>query len=187
MSYRFPVPRHRGLTKASQIITDHQTSVGINNIILHALVVRISFNDGHTEEFYTKLHDDNTIEIDIPEDRLNMLDNIEVGPKIRQFIDWLTSKSELIPNTITVINDLELVPVSTITTVLVDASNNNVSITLPVPSPTHIINVKRIDKTKHAVVVLPNTGTIDGQSELRINQQYESFQIAADSNNYYIT
>ncbi len=66
------------------------SSEELANIILHAIVVRLAYKDDHTEEFYPKLIQQ-LYEIDIPQDRLDALTtNIEVGPKIQQFIDWLT-------------------------------------------------------------------------------------------------
>lgn len=92
MKYNVPVPRSRN-SRASNVIS--KQSVGninydIANIILHAIVVRLAYTDESTEEFYPRLIQ-KLYEIDIPQERLDELtNNIEVGPKIQQFIDWLT-------------------------------------------------------------------------------------------------
>lgn len=92
MKYDFKVPGPR--SKISKQSVNSQTAPELNyemaNLILHALVVRLAYNDDRTEEFYPKLIS-KLYEIDIPQERLdNLTQNIEVGPKIQQFIDWLT-------------------------------------------------------------------------------------------------
>lgn len=189
MKYKFHIPRSRGTVVAAaepQLLNIPAVSTVVKDIILHALVVRIAYTDGHTEEFYTKLQSDGVLEIDIPQDRLDLLDNVTIGPKIQQFIDWLTQRLEVAPTTITVEESGILGVSSSFTTVLIDASSGPINLTLPSPSPIDIINIKRIDGSIYGVRILPPSGTIDGEPYLDINIQNESYQLAADNTNYYI-
>ena len=101
MKYNVKIPHSRGLSKqidvdisAQTVIPDAGSGISINDIVLHALIVRIAYDDGHTEEFLTA-YNNGHIEIDIPQDRLDVLDEVVIGPKIRQYIDWLVRRNEL--------------------------------------------------------------------------------------------
>ena len=190
MKYKFDIPRSRGTTNdyiLPQLLNIPHSDTVVKDVILHALIVRIAYTDGHTEEFYTKLGPDGTLEIDISDDRLDLLCNITIGPKIEQFIDWLIRRSTLIPSTVTITEDGTLTVNSSFTTVLIVASNGPINLILPIPSSMNIINVKRIDDSAYGVKIFPPFGTIDGDSFLEINIKNESYQLASDDTNYYIT
>jgi len=91
MKYDFKVPGPRSkISKSSSKQSVTPLDYEMANLILHALIVRLAYNDDRTEEFYPKLIE-KLYEIDIPQERLdNLTTRIEVGPKIQQFIDWLT-------------------------------------------------------------------------------------------------
>jgi len=65
--------------------------VNIRDIVLHALIARIAYTDDITKEFLIRLNDADLLEVDIPRDRLAILiENVDIGPKLQDFIDWLT-------------------------------------------------------------------------------------------------
>jgi len=70
--------------------------------------------------------------------------------------------------------------------VLVDASSGNITITLPEPSKDIQVNVKKIDSSANVVTVVPNGGSIDGESSKEISTQYESYFFISDGTNWYI-
>jgi len=70
--------------------------------------------------------------------------------------------------------------------VLVDASSGNVTITLPEPSKATQVNVKKIDSSTNIVTVVPNGGSIDGETSKEISTQYESYLFISDGSNWYI-
>lgn len=92
MRYDIKVPRSRNIIAKESVSkqTVNEVSYEMANLILHALVVRLAYDDDRTEEFYPRLIE-KLYEIDIPQERLdNLTTQIEVGPKVQQFIDWLT-------------------------------------------------------------------------------------------------
>ena len=70
--------------------------------------------------------------------------------------------------------------------VLVDASSGDVTITLPEPSKATQVNIKKIDSSTNVVTVMPNGGSIDGETSKEISTQYESYLFISDGNNWYI-
>ena len=70
--------------------------------------------------------------------------------------------------------------------VLVDASSGNITITLPEPSKATQVNIKKIDSSTNVVTVVPNGGSIDGETSKEISTQYESYLFISDGTNWYI-
>ena len=70
--------------------------------------------------------------------------------------------------------------------VLVDASSGNITITLPEPSKATQVNIKKIDSSMNVVTVIPNGGSIDGETSKEISTQYESYLFISDGTNWYI-
>lgn len=71
--------------------------------------------------------------------------------------------------------------------VLADASGGGFTVTLPAPSTTLNVAVKKIDATTNAVTIAtPGTETIDGASQLSITGENYSRSIASDGSNYFI-
>ncbi len=92
MKYTFKIPGPRGMS-ASAITPQYipLPSENIRDLILHALIARIAYTDNSTEEFLIKLEDDHTLEVNISREKLDQLiGQIVVGPKVQDFIDWLT-------------------------------------------------------------------------------------------------
>ncbi len=82
--YRFAIPRPRGAVVPQSSPFDNIVAADtiIKDLILHAIIVRLAYTDGNTEEFRPQLLND-LFEIDIPQERLDLITNIEVGPKIQ--------------------------------------------------------------------------------------------------------
>lgn len=63
----------------------------IRNIILHALIARIAYTDDVTKEFLIRLYENQELEVDISRERLDeLIDEVTIGEKLQDFIDWLT-------------------------------------------------------------------------------------------------
>lgn len=202
MNYNIPIPRSRGTTTPQNYTSQSIPQIpSIKDIILHALIVRIAYTDNHNEEFYPKLNN-NTIELDIPQERLDKLQEISQGPKLTEFITWLIdSAAQPIYNrldnlenelanfisTITITNSTTLIPPSRITNILVDATEEHIILTLDEPSPDKIITIKRIDGSINNITINTTTGLIDGETSLLLNNRYSSIQLTSDGINYFIT
>lgn len=71
--------------------------------------------------------------------------------------------------------------------VLGDASGGAITITLPDPTETGIVTIKKIDSSSNAVeIATPNSETIDGDSSRTVTGQYVAREIVCDGTNYYI-
>lgn len=197
MRYKIPIPRSRGALAQTLLAPESVLPFAIpdivspgtivRDIILHALIVRIAYDDDHTEEFLTRLAEDGTLEIDIPQDRLDLLtSDVTLGLKLQQFIAWLTSRDALTPSTITMTASGTITDSRAILTVLLDASVGDLVVILPTPNKNQIINLKKIDSSGHKITVLPPSGTVDGEDSFTIVIQYESFQLASDGTNFFV-
>lgn len=75
-------------------------------------------------------------------------------------------------------------------TILVDASQKNVRIKLPLAAEAEgqILNLKRIDDDKKTTVIIDADGseTIDGASTIKLNCKYMSYTIQCDGSDWYI-
>jgi len=69
--------------------------------------------------------------------------------------------------------------------VLVDTVGGNVSITM-IETPKGKIIVKKTSADSNEVIVIPNTGTIDGNSYASLTTENESLSIITDTINFYI-
>lgn len=95
MKYTFTVPRPRGMIAEASVSPQYvpTPTTNIRDIILHALIARIAYTDDQTEEFLIRLQDDHTLDVTISRERLEQLINeVTVGTKVQDFIDWLTGK-----------------------------------------------------------------------------------------------
>lgn len=72
--------------------------------------------------------------------------------------------------------------------ILVDVSGGAFAITMPDPSTTGlVIDIKKIDSGLNIVTISPNGAeTFDGQSELKIFFQYDSYTLISDGTNWNI-
>jgi len=81
--------------KIAQQLPDSAT-----DIILHALIARVTYKNGNKLEFRTVFDKKtNTIELEVPENGLAVFDElqgIQQGPRFRQFIDWLIGRQSVI-------------------------------------------------------------------------------------------
>lgn len=98
--YNVPIPHSRGLgdpeIKAQGAVVGgssfDELDPEIRDVIIHAAICRIAFNSDENHEFYTKYNEDtNILDIDIPDDQLNELTKIQLGPKLEQYFSWLTN------------------------------------------------------------------------------------------------
>jgi len=70
--------------------------------------------------------------------------------------------------------------------VLVDASSQQVTVTLPTPKRGCWVVVKKIDSSTNYVIVDGAGATIDGSATLTISTQYESYILVSDGYDWYI-
>lgn len=71
--------------------------------------------------------------------------------------------------------------------VLGDASGGSFNVTLPSPSTTMHVTVKKTDSSTNAVTIAtPGSETIDGQSNVQITSQYVAYEIVSDGSNYFL-
>lgn len=98
--YKFSVPQARGLddpnefkAQASGGLTGFgDVDPNIRDVIIHAAICRIAFADDTNHEFHTVYDEEtNILDIDIPDDELNDLTRITLGPKIEKYFSWLTN------------------------------------------------------------------------------------------------
>jgi hypothetical protein len=79
-----------------------QPASTVRDLFLHALFARIAFTNNDTTEFRT-VYDPttNVIELDIPQEAINVLDQItgiQRGPNFKTFINWLIGSTTLTPS-----------------------------------------------------------------------------------------
>lgn len=102
--YNLPVPRSRGFTNLDEfdLATARALASADNNIdsndpnihdlIIHAAICRIAYADNNTEEFNTQYDPETRIvDCDIPDQLLDYLTRVEVGPKLEKYFSWLTN------------------------------------------------------------------------------------------------
>lgn len=71
--------------------------------------------------------------------------------------------------------------------VLADASDGELTVTLPTPESAASVVVKKIDSSANAVTIAtPGSETIDGDSSRTVTAQYVSREITSDGTDYYI-
>lgn len=123
MPYQVNVPHSRGI-RGNDLPSNpilQQGPDGVRDLILHALFARIALRDNSNVEFRTVFNQStNTIELDIPNELLPVLDEIlgmQRGPKFQAYIDWLIGRQAIIsevnvidPTTI----DKDFVPASSL-------------------------------------------------------------------------
>lgn len=149
----------------------------INDAILHALVVRVTYKDNTTQEFRPQLIQ-NQYEIDIPQSRLDDLTSIQVGPKIQQFIDWLTGfKIDQQSEKVIITSDDYQVTDNLITVICKDQLN----ITLPLLDIGSRCTIKNATNDKNVVI----TATID-QTLNPIVYPREAYSMICDGNEWHI-
>lgn len=94
----------RQVNSSQRQITNSQGQLlAVNDLILHALLVRIALNNDESAEFQTKYDPaTNTVDLDIPDGYIPFLDEItgmQRGPNLQAFINWLIGSGTLAPAT----------------------------------------------------------------------------------------
>lgn len=104
--YSIPIPRSRGMGDPEKLSADVVSALAsgggstsfegldsnIRDLIIHAAICRIAFKDDSNHEFYTQYDEDTQIvDIDIPDQLLDNLMRVEVGPKLERYFSWLTN------------------------------------------------------------------------------------------------
>jgi hypothetical protein len=128
-----------------------------------------------------------------PVEGMTRFNSDNVAVEIFNGSSWLTVQtqdSNVVNNLNTIISDYTVL--NTDYYILVNASSNNISITLP--SLTGLLSgstytFKRIDSSSNTVTILPNSEKltyVDGETSITIIKQYNSFTITTDSNNWFI-
>lgn len=102
--YNIPVPRSRGFNdleefdlataRALAVSTPggNESDPNVRDLIIHAAICRIAYDNNQTEEFNTQF-DQSTgiVDCDIPDELLDYLTRVEVGPKLEKYFSWLTN------------------------------------------------------------------------------------------------
>lgn len=93
-SYSFPIPRSRGFTNSNVVRVDTNTIVRdqkhIKDMFLHALFARIAASDNETWEFETTYNTETQcIELDIPEEFMQIIESTTKGDYFKRYISWL--------------------------------------------------------------------------------------------------
>ena len=70
--------------------------------------------------------------------------------------------------------------------ILVDASSNTVTVTLPAPSEGRVVRLKKIDTTTNSMVIDGAGATIDGAATRTTSVAYQSFLVQSDGTNWFI-
>ena len=187
MPYNFDIPNSRGFQDHQFIPQLVPDDYGIPNfikdIILHLFIVRIAYNDNHTEEFRT-IFQDGLLELDIDQARLDQITTtVAFGPKLDQFKDWLFNGQNTGSTIIVEQNYVVSSALPNNTILLVDAAAGNVSINLGSMFNSNTITVKKIDTTSNAVLF---NVQIDGENNPSIVTPYESFTIVKKSGLYFL-
>lgn len=101
MTYKVPIPRSRGplfgiLANTNQdLISGTYEEQSIRDIIIHAAICRIAGVDNSVFEFSTKYDPEtDTIDLEIPDDIINNLTSVNLGPNIGKYFGWLTNSIE---------------------------------------------------------------------------------------------
>ena len=67
----------------------------INDMFLHVLFARIAASSGQVAEFGSRYNaEENSIEIDVPENILEFIESVEIKEKMARYIAWLTRNSQ---------------------------------------------------------------------------------------------
>jgi len=105
VKYNFPVPRSRGLQNTNCDILINDKEICTRDIILYLLLGRIALTDDTTYEIETYFNTDlNTIEIEIPDHVLTMLERLGIGPNLQRYLNWLLSGMSIGDTDVTVGN-----------------------------------------------------------------------------------
>jgi len=94
--YDFPVPRSRGGVTNDCDVTESSKSSCTKDIIMHMLLARVATEGNETIEvapFFNALI--NALEIDVPEDILEAIESINIGPNLQRFMNWISSSGGL--------------------------------------------------------------------------------------------
>lgn len=94
--YDFEVPRPRGLISANDCpVSEEIKTYCVKDFILHMLLARVTTEGGDTVEFETIFNPVvNALEIDAPDEILEAIESINVGPNLQRFLDWLNNVSD---------------------------------------------------------------------------------------------
>lgn len=99
--YVVPLPHSRGKIRSADVVAAVEAPVidasltDINDMFLHVLFARIATSSGVNHEFGSSYSpEQNTLEIDVPDDILEFIENVEIRPKFQRYIAWLTQSSQ---------------------------------------------------------------------------------------------
>jgi len=89
--YNFEVPRPRGAQPINDCpVSESNKPACAKDIILHMLLARVATEGGETVELSTIFNPlINALDIDVPEDILQAVESIGVGPNLQRFLDWV--------------------------------------------------------------------------------------------------
>lgn len=94
-AYNFPVPKSRGLAAEACDVVINDKKVCTRDLILWILLGRYAGTDNVTHEFETIFNVDlNAIEIDVPDEILQQIETIGIGPNLQRYLTWLDPFSD---------------------------------------------------------------------------------------------
>lgn len=175
--------------------------LGVNDIIIHALHLRIALSDGQSIEFQTKYDKEtDTVELIIPDNLIeyfNQLTGIYKGQNFEAFINWLIGKDDIISDAVSEVNPgfYDVIQITTDTilnssheNILCDATGGSITITLPEPSSIagKQYTIKKIDNTGNNVIIDGGLTTIDNDNNKILPDQYNSVRIITDGNEWWV-
>lgn len=96
MPYIINIPHSRGFKCENlQPLETSKRSIDINDLFLHAFFARLADSSSKTHEFETKFCKEiNQIELDSSDELLDVLTDVDVGPKLRRFLNWLVGNDK---------------------------------------------------------------------------------------------
>lgn len=184
MNYNIPIPKSRGFTKqeiVSQVADAPITTQYVRDLVLHALLVRASYNNNDVREFRTTFEND-ILDVDIDQQSLDeIISTVSCGAKLNEFKRWLFSAPTEVINVNSDFSATSLT--SNRSLVLCDSSGGNILIDLTDLRPDFEIIIKKIDESVNAVNF---NQTIDNDTNFKIVKPYESITIVRSSGYFYI-
>lgn len=106
--YNFPVPRYRGITGRNDCpVSAGAKSSCVKDLVLPMLSARVATEGGDTIELETVFNPIlNALDIDVPDEILEALESINVGPNLQRFLDWLNGLSDAVFDSINVTGNI---------------------------------------------------------------------------------
>lgn len=155
-----------------------------NDFFLHTIMGRVAGNNGATHELNTYYDQESgTLEMCIPEDFLQVIENVAVGPNLQRFLQWLNTSAgpagqcgfNFVSDT-TVLDD-------TYALIECDATAGPFNLDLPPAAgrPGRTYFIKKTDPTANVISIIPDgADKIDNNLQYLLELPYEFVSISAN-------